>query len=91
MEITKVFKKNILAILHSFLIIIALSSFSIFDNYQKQTEMVIDIVCGMKVDKSEAYISEYKGKKYYFDKVECKKTFEMNPKKFIDNKCVEKK
>jgi Cu+-exporting ATPase len=94
METTKVFKKNMLAILHSILIIIALSSFSIFDNHQKQSEKSIDticVVCGMKVDKSEAFTSKYKGKIYYFDSVDCKKTFEMNPQKFVDNKCVEKK
>ena len=88
MEITKVLKQNILAILHAVLIIIALSSWSIFDNHQKGAT-AIDIVCGMKVDKSEGYISKYKGTKYYFESYNCQKTFEMNPQKFIDNKCPE--
>lgn len=76
------------AILPIFLILIILSSFTMFDKQLKQTGTEIDLVCGMKVDISEGYISKYKGKKYYFDKVECKKTFDMNPQKFIDNKCV---
>lgn len=86
METQKKLRKNMLAIVHAFLIIIVLSSFSFFERQQNQKE--IDLVCGMKVDISEGYISKYKGKKYYFDKIECKKTFEMNPQRFIDNKCV---
>lgn len=53
-------------------------------------ESRIDPVCGMTVDKSDAYHYKYEGKKYYFDKYECKQTFIMNPKKFIDNKIMEK-
>lgn len=86
MKTINIFRKNVLATAHALLIIVALSSFSLFDTHQ--TEKEVDLVCGMKVDKSEGYISKYKGKKYYFDKVECKKTFDMNPQKFIDNKCV---
>ena len=79
---------NLLAV--TTLIIIALSSWSIIDSQQK-AETVIDIVCGMKVDKSEGFISKYKGTKYYFESYNCQKTFEMNPQKFIDNKCSEPK
>ena len=43
----------------------------------------IDPVCGMKVDKSDAFHYKYEGKTYYFDKYECKETFKMNPQKFI--------
>lgn len=88
MKTKSILRKNILAIIHAFLIVIVLSSFSYFEMHQKQNKKEIDLVCGMKVDISEGYISKYKGKKYYFDKVECKKTFDMNPQKFIDNKCV---
>ena len=52
---------------------------------------VIDSVCGMKVDKSEAYEWKYNGVKYYFDTYNCKEAFKMNPEKVIENKCVETK
>ena len=61
----------------------------------KRTSLVpqyeIDIVCGMKVDKSEAYTYKYKEKKYYFDNYNCKETFKMNPEKFLKNKCTDVK
>ena len=91
METKKLFKNKPTALLQIFLILLALCSFTMFDKHHKQTDKAIDLVCGMKVDKSEGYISKYKGTKYYFDKVECKKTFDMNPQKFIDNKCTEVK
>jgi YHS domain-containing protein len=47
-----------------------------------------DLVCGMKVDKSEGYKSKFNGTEYYFDSYNCKKTFDMSPEKFINNKCV---
>ena len=53
--------------------------------------MVIDLVCGMKVDKSEAYEWKCDGVKYYFDTYNCKETFKMNPEKFLKNKCTEMK
>jgi YHS domain-containing protein len=46
--------------------------------------MAIDPVCGMKVDeKKAAAISEYKGNKYYFCAVGCKKAFDQNPEKYL--------
>jgi YHS domain-containing protein len=46
--------------------------------------MAIDPVCKMEVDKSKpAAISEYKGKKYYFCAVGCKKAFDRNPEKYL--------
>ena len=54
-------------------------------------EIVIDHVCGMHVNKAEAYDWKYKGVKYYFDSYVCKESFKMNPEKFIENKCVENK
>ena len=47
-----------------------------------------DLVCGMKVEVSEAYTLNYKGNKYYFDNYDCKQIFKMNPEKFINNICV---
>ncbi len=44
----------------------------------------IDPVCKMKVDESKpAATSEYKGKKYYFCAVGCKKMFDKNPEKYL--------
>ena len=46
--------------------------------------MAIDPVCKMKVDESKpAATSEYKGKKYYFCAVGCKKSFDKNPEKYL--------
>ena len=47
--------------------------------------MAIDPVCKMKVKESEAAaISEYKGKKYYFCALGCKKAFDQDPEKYLD-------
>jgi len=47
-------------------------------------QMVTDPVCGMKVDeKKAAATSEYKGKKYYFCAVGCKKAFDKDPEKYL--------
>jgi YHS domain-containing protein len=46
--------------------------------------MSIDPVCKMEVDERKAAaVFEYKGKKYYFCAVGCKKAFEQNPEKYI--------
>ncbi len=48
-------------------------------------ENSIDLVCGMKVNKSEAYTYKYKDVEYFFDTKDCKAAFKMNPEKFIKN------
>ena len=46
--------------------------------------MAIDPVCKMEVEESQAVdTSEYKGKKYYFCAVGCKKAFDENPEKYL--------
>ena len=49
-------------------------------------ETHIDPVCGMEVDAEEAlapqYVSEYRGKNYYFCADSCKESFDRNPEKF---------
>ena len=46
--------------------------------------MAIDPVCKMQVDeKKAAATSEYKGKKYSFCSVACKKTFDEKPEKYL--------
>lgn len=47
--------------------------------------MAIDPICKMDVDEKTAkWVSEYKGKKYYFCAPGCKKTFEENPEKYAE-------
>jgi YHS domain-containing protein len=49
--------------------------------------MAIDPVCKMQVDeKKAAATSEYKGKKYYFCAVGCKKAFDAKPEKYLAGK-----
>lgn len=72
-------------------VIFALSSCTVFKTSSAPPEYAIDLVCGMQVNKSEAYIYQYNDKKYYFDNYNCKQTFKMNPKKFLENKCEDKK
>ena len=45
----------------------------------------IDLVCGMRANKSEAYSYKYKDVEYFFDSKDCKAAFKMNPEKFIKN------
>jgi magnesium-transporting ATPase (P-type) len=47
-------------------------------------QMAIDPVCKMEVKENEAAAtSEYKGKKYYFCAIACKKAFDQNPDKYM--------
>jgi Cu+-exporting ATPase len=49
--------------------------------------MAIDPVCKMQVDeKKAAATSDYKGKKYYFCAVGCKKAFDQKPEKYLIEK-----
>jgi YHS domain-containing protein len=46
--------------------------------------MAIDPVCKMTVNENTAkYVSEYKGKKYFFCAPGCKKMFDEKPEKFL--------
>jgi YHS domain-containing protein len=48
--------------------------------------MAIDPVCKMDVQETKAAAtSEYKGKKYYFCAIACKKAFDQNPEKYLAN------
>jgi|WetSurMetagenome_2_1015567.scaffolds.fasta_scaffold1517336_1 P-type Cu+ transporter len=47
--------------------------------------MATDPVCGMEVDEQEApYIKLY-GKPYYFCSMACKRSFEEDPEKYLDD------
>jgi len=49
--------------------------------------MAIDPVCKMGVEEAKAAASsEYKGKKYYFCAVGCKKAFDQNPERYLAEK-----
>ena len=50
--------------------------------------VMIDPVCGMKVNKEESYDWKYKMKSHYFDTYECRETFKTNPEKFLKNLCA---
>lgn len=46
--------------------------------------MAIDPVCKMEVDENKAAAtSEYRGKKYYFCAVGCKKAFDRDQEKYL--------
>ena len=46
--------------------------------------MAIDPVCKMEVGEgTAAATSDYKGEKYYFCAVGCKKAFDQNPEKYL--------
>jgi YHS domain-containing protein len=46
--------------------------------------MAVDPVCKMEVQETKAAAtSEYRGKKYYFCSVGCKKAFDRNPEKYL--------
>jgi YHS domain-containing protein len=48
--------------------------------------MAIDPVCKMEVEEKSAPASlEYKGKKYYFCALGCKRAFEKNPEKYLES------
>ena len=66
-----------------------LGSCTVINSSQSAPEYMIDPVCGMKVDKAEAYTSKYKDNKYYFDNYNCKQSFKMNPEKFLQTNCAE--
>ena len=45
--------------------------------------MAIDPICKMEVDEKNAeWVSEYKGKKYYFCTLICMEMFEEEPEKY---------
>ena len=47
--------------------------------------MAVDSVCGMKVDdKTAADKSDYQGKTYFFCSLGCKKAFDKDPQKYVD-------
>jgi len=51
---------------------------------EKEDKMAKDVVCGMEVKENQAAgVSEYKGEKYYFCSLACKKKFDEAPEAFI--------
>ena len=54
---------------------------------QEEGKKVKDLVCGMDVDPKSpnTYKTQYKGKTYYFCAEMCKKSFDSNPEKYIQD------
>ncbi len=47
-------------------------------------KLAIDPVCKMTVEEAKAVAtSDYKGKKYYFCAVGCKRAFDQDPEKYL--------
>lgn len=47
--------------------------------------MAIDPICKMEIDENDTeYISEYKGRKYYFCSQFCKMDFDESPEKYVN-------
>jgi Cu+-exporting ATPase len=58
-----------------------------FERTEGGGKMAIDPVCHMEVDEKKAVAtSDYKGKKYYFCSVACKKAFDANQEKYLGEK-----
>jgi YHS domain-containing protein len=60
---------------------------TLFNRYKVKEEiiMAIDPICKMDVDEKGAkWVSEHKGKKYYFCAPGCKKEFEEHPGKYTE-------
>ncbi len=51
--------------------------------------MVKDPVCGMEFDSSQAEAqTSYQGQSYFFCSQDCRRTFEENPREFVNNSAV---
>jgi Cu+-exporting ATPase len=58
---------------------------SVVESTNGGNKMVVDPVCKMEIEESAAVAtSDYKGKKYYFCAMGCKKAFDENPEKYLD-------
>ena len=54
---------------------------------ENTTELVIDPVCGMKVDPGKTdLVATQQGYSYYFCAEGCRKAFEANPRKYLERK-----
>lgn len=50
---------------------------------ENETEMAMDLVCGMEINKKTAkFTSKYKGQTYYFCSENCKQHFDNDPEKY---------
>ena len=47
--------------------------------------MAKDPVCNAEVDEKKAHLwTDFRGKRYFFDFVGCKKLFDENPERYLD-------
>lgn len=72
------------------LLIASILSSCVTSKTTMDSAIVVDLVCSMKINRSDAFTYKYKDKKYYFDTYNCKESFKMNPEKFITNNCTVK-
>jgi YHS domain-containing protein len=63
--------------------LVLLTSCSVFKPDFKGVEFATCPVCKMKVNTSEGYQMTFNGTTYFFDIVECKNVFKMNPERFV--------
>lgn len=56
--------------------------------------MAKDLVCGMQVNEQEAaakgLTSAYQGKSYYFCSPGCKRQFDQNPQRYVEQQSAER-
>lgn len=69
-----------------FLVCVFISCKALAQSESKDT--LLDIVSGIKVNKSESYDWSYAGKKYYFNSYNTRASFKMNPQKYLLNQCT---
>jgi YHS domain-containing protein len=63
--------------------------FQLRANPEKEDDMTIDPVCGMKVDETKAAAKgDYQGVTYYFCSAHCHKTFTAAPEKYAKTGAV---
>jgi len=82
-------EKNRMSYLKIAVFFVLLTSCSTLKPEANGPEFVVCPVCKMKVSIFEGYQVQYNGNTYYFDMVECKNVFKMNPSRF-DMKAVKK-
>lgn len=77
-------KKDLIKNLLVSVMFLSILSCASFKSESSDAEAAICPVCKMKVNTSEGYQLKLNGVMYYFDDVDCKKVFKMNPERFDD-------
>ena len=80
-------KRQLLKLVTGTVGISLLGACSIFKTKTTSPIYYTDLVCNMKVEKSNSYDYKYNGVAYHFDSYTCKETFRKDPEKFINASC----